>query len=350
MTVFSEWKAHKRRNRILGLALMVVLLLMILLTLNFGAASIGISSIVRILIGKICRIPQWYADIKPGFVSIVWEIRLPRILCGVLIGAGLSVSGVIFQALLRNPLADPFTLGVSTGAAFGASLAIFLNLTFATSFSTTVFAFTVAFLTLLLVIWIAERGGGMLSSSLVLAGIIVGAVFSSAISFLKMLAGENVYAIVFWLMGSLAAVEWSDVLILFIADVFGITAAWYFGDDLNLMTLGDETAQSLGINIKRTRLIFLMIGSCLTAACVAVCGVIGFIGLVVPHLLRFSISTDSRTLIPFSVLVGGLLLSMADNTARLISAAEIPVGVLTTLIGGPFFIWLFTHCANRRQL
>lgn len=181
----------------------------------------------------------------------------------------------------------------------------------------------------------------MLSSSLVIAGIIVSAILSSGISCIKMMAGENVSAIVFWLMGSLASRTWRDVALIAPVVLIAGILAYIFADDLNVMTLGDETAKALGVDTKRVRLLYLLLGACVTAACVAVSGVIGFIGLVVPHILRFWLTSDNRSLLPLSALLGGFLLVLADNAARMLSAGEIPVGVLTTLLGGPFFIYVF---------
>ena len=216
-----------------------------------------------------------------------------------------------------------------------------MNITYGVFFSTTAFAFLFAFLTLIFVILIAQKGGGMLSSNLIISGIIVSSILSSGISFIKMIAGENVSAIVFWLMGSLSSRQWSDVKLVAPIVLIGGLIAWIFADDLNIMVLGDETAQTLGVNTRRIRLLYLIVGSSVTAACVAVSGIIGFIGLIVPHTLRFWISGNNRVLLPLSALTGALILSLADNATRLFSTSEIPVGVLTTLIGGPFFIYIF---------
>ena len=336
---------YKKKNSnylILGTVLICLLWVLMISMVSLGAMNISLSTTWNIIIAKITGNEQLLSGIKPNMVSIIWDIRLPRIICGISVGMGLSIAGTIFQSLLRNPLADPYTLGVSTGAAFGACLAIFMNIMWGMYLPVSVFAFVSAFITLVLVIFIAGRGGGMISSNLIIAGIIVSSVLSAGISFIKMLAGENVSAIVFWLMGSLASRSWKDVLLVLPAVCIAGVTAFLFSKDLNVMTMGDKTASALGVNTKRMRLIYLILGSFITAACVSVCGIIGFIGLIVPHMLRFRFTSDNRALIPLSALVGGILLSCADNVTRLMTTSEIPVGVLTTLIGGPFFIYIFT--------
>jgi iron complex transport system permease protein len=174
-----------------------------------------------------------------------------------------------------------------------------------------------------------------------MAGIIVSAVLSAGISFIKMLSGEHVSAIVFWLMGSLSSKSWQDVLLLVLVIPPAIATACVFSGSLNILTLGNRTAESLGVSAKKTSFLYLLLGALITAVCVSVCGVIGFVGLVVPHLLRFVVPSDNRLLLPLSALLGALLLCAADTCARLISVGEIPVGVLTTLLGGPFFVFIF---------
>lgn len=329
-----------KRYLCIGSILFVILCTLALWQLHLGAMKIELSHVWGIVWSHITH-KDTVLPYPANEIAVIWDIRLPRILCGILVGAGLATAGTIFQAILRNPLADPYTLGVSTGAAFGASVAILFQIILGVYFPITVFSMFFAFFTLLLVLFIANRGGGFASQNLVISGIIVSSILSSGISFLKMAAGENVGAIVFWLMGSLSSRQWMDVALLSPIVTFGILIAFYFADDLDIMVLGDETALSLGVNTTKLRLIYLVIGACITAACVAVSGVIGFIGLVVPHLLRFRLSASNRILIPLAAFSGGILLSIADFGARFLFSGELPVGVLTTLIGGPFFIYIF---------
>ncbi len=346
MDPIQNRKKNRRKYLWIGFGLLALILITLVFAVGMGAMKIGFQESLRILWGKLTG--SGLNGVKANAVAVVWEIRLPRVLCGLFVGMGLAVAGAIFQSLLGNPLADPYTLGVSTGAAFGASLAILLNIWFALALSTTGFAFGFAFLTLLLVLLIAGRGGGLTTNSLIISGIIIGSILSAGISFIKMTAGEDVSAIVFWIMGSLVSRQWSHVLLVMPTVLIAGSLAYAFANDLNIMTLGDDGAQSLGVNTKRVRLFYLIIGSCLTGACVSVSGVIGFVGLVVPHLLRMWLTADNRVLLPLSALLGGLLLMLADNGTRLLSGGEIPVGVLTTLLGGPFFLFVFSKRPGRR--
>lgn len=340
MDGIQKRKKEHRKYVLIGLGLFILILITMVFAVGMGAMQIGFGESLRILWEKLTG--NALEGVKANAIAVVWEIRLPRVLCGLFVGMGLAVAGAIFQSLLGNPLADPYTLGVSTGAAFGASLAILLNIMFALVLSTTAFAFGFAFLTLILVLLIARRSGDLTTNSLIISGIIIGTILSAGISFIKMTAGEDVSAIVFWIMGSLVSRQWSHVFLVMPIVLIASIVAYAFANDLNVMTLGDNSAQSLGVNTKRIRLLYLILGSCLTAACVSASGVIGFVGLVVPHLLRMWLTANNRVLIPLSALLGGLLLMLADNATRLLSGGEIPVGVLTTLLGGPFFLFVFS--------
>ncbi len=332
----------KQKNYIsLGIAILVLLVMLTLLTLSMGAMNLPATHVAQIIFGKLTFNENLLSKFRANEIAVIWEIRFPRVLCGIFVGGGLAVAGTIFQAILRNPLADPYTLGVSTGAAFGASLAILCNVIWAIALPITACAMAVALLTLTAVIVIAQKGGGMASQNLIISGIIVGSILSSGISFLKMMAGENVSAIIFWLMGSLSSRQWEDVAIVAPIVTLCSIIAFYWGTDLDIMLLGDESALSLGVHPNRIRMLYLILGACITAACVSVSGIIGFIGLVIPHILRFRLTPYNRILIPLSSLFGAIVLCLADNVSRLLSSGEIPVGVLTTLIGGPFFIYIF---------
>ena len=334
-------KSVKRKCMVIGMALLLIIGILGIYFVSKGAMDIGFGRTWQIFWANITGNNSLLANIKDNEIAVVMEIRLPRVICGVFVGAGLAMAGTMFQALLRNPLADPCTLGVSTGAAFGASIAIYMGIMYGIIVSTTLFAFVAAFITLVFVIFVAQKGGGLYSSNLIISGIIISSILSSGISFIKMLAGENVSAIVFWLMGSLASKSWHDVHIIVPMVIIGGLIAYFFANDLNIMTVGENNAKTLGVNTKQIRFIYLVTGSCITAVCVAVSGIIGFIGLVIPHILRYWLTSDNRILIPLSAVLGGIILSMADNFTRLLFVSEIPVGVLTTLIGGPFFIYVF---------
>lgn len=343
MESLESYKRVRKKNIVVATVLAVMLLAMITGTVGLGAMEISYWQVLRVILGKLTGNAELYSMVTDGAAAVIWQLRLPRIICGALVGAGLAVSGAVFQAILQNPLADPYTLGISTGAAFGASLAILLNLLFALVIPIPLLALAFALLTLTAVIVISVRGGGLQSSNLIIAGIIVSSVLSAGVSFMKMLAGENVSAIVFWIMGSLNAKTWADAALAAPVVLIGSVLCFIFSADLNIMTLGSRNAQALGVNVKAVRFAYLALASCITAVCVSICGVIGFVGLVVPHLLRFSCTSDNRQLLPLSALLGAVLLTGADCVTRLISNGEIPVGVLTTLLGGPFFIWIFVR-------
>lgn len=341
---FSKQKnRHRLLNAWVAIGLVAVAALMTIMAM-LGEATIPVLEVVNIIGAKMTGNMNQLADISQGIVAIIWDIRLPRIITGVMVGAGLAMAGTVFQAMLMNPLADPYTIGISTGAALGATIAIFVSAILQiASIAILPAAFTGALLTLLLVIRIAGRHKNLSSSSLIIAGIIVSSIGSAAISFIKSLAGEEVSLIVFWLMGSLASRTWQHVLVIVPVVVIGLVIFWHYGQELNLLCTGEVNARNYGVNVGRIRMILLITASLVTAACVAVSGIIGFVGLVVPHILRQFVTTDHKYLMPISAIVGALLLMVADNLTRTVLWVEIPVGVLTTLIGGPFFIYLFTR-------
>jgi len=245
------------------------------------------------------------------------------------------------SGILLNPLADPYTLGISSGAAFGASLALLANVSMLGHFSTPVFAFVGAILTLILVMRLSTFNGQISAQTLILSGVIVGAILSAGISFLKYLADEQVAIIIFWLMGSFASSTWNGVLLVGASLIFGMLVTLYYGRDLNIMSLGRRSSDTLGVETAKVRKILLLTASLVTAICVAVTGIIGFIGLIVPHLMRYLVGPDNRKLLPVSALAGAILLLLADTMTRAVLPVEVPIGVLTALIGGPFFCIIF---------
>lgn len=312
---------------------------------GMGYISIAWSQVASIIGAKIFKAGHWIADLDPLLPVVVWQVRLPRILASAIVGGGLAACGVVFQALLLNPLADPYTLGISAGASFGASLAIVLNLSLFGSYSLTLFAFMGALATLAAVLYLSASANGYGSTSLILSGIIVAAILSAGISFLKYLADEQVAAIIFWLMGSFAGRTWPQVGLVAIFSAVGMAVFAFYARDLNLMALGRRSAASLGVSTRKATLVLLVSASLVTAACVSISGIIGFVGLLVPHMVRSLAGPDNRRLLPFSFLAGALLLLAADTLTRAVLPREVPVGVLTALIGGPFFCYLF----RRRQ-
>lgn len=288
--------------------------------------------------------------LDPIFKTIIMDVRLPRILVCAAVGGSLALSGVLFQGILLNPLADPYTLGVSAGAAFGASVAILMGLG-GTLVSVPIFAFAGACLTLFAVIYLSFSHGnhqaGFSSNSLILSGIIVAAILSAGISFIKYLADEQVSAIIFWLMGSFSSKTWGEAALTWGVLGAGVGVSSFFARDLNLVCLGERSASSLGVDTRRITLILLVTGSLIAAVSVSVSGIIGFVGLLVPHMVRTITGPDHGRLIPISMLAGALLLLGADTITRAVLPHEIPIGVLTALIGGPVFCWIFKKSQER---
>jgi len=287
-------------------------------------------------------------SIDPLKTSVIFEVRLPRILTAAAVGFGLAVAGTVFQGLLLNPLADPFTLGVSSGAAFGAALSLLLGLTFFGQTTLLLMAFAGATATLFAVIAMSGRDGELSPTNLILAGVIVSAILSAGLSCIKYLADEKVSVIVFWLMGSFVARTWTDVILTAGTSLLGFAICLFFARDLNIMSLGSRSARSLGVDTSKVRLTLLITASLISAVCVSVSGVIGFVGLIIPHLMRMIIGPDNRWLLPASGLSGAILLLAADTLTRTGLPHEVPIGVLTALIGGPIFCWIFTRSRRRR--
>ena len=329
----------------LGL-LSLVLVAGIVLSGSLGYLNIPFGEVIQIVSAKWVGWPS-NAGLSEIHSAVLLDVRLPRILAAAIVGAGLALSGVIFQGILLNPLADPYTLGVSAGAAFGAALAILFGFDWMGRYAVPVFAFLGAAATLGFVIFLsASADGGFSSSNLVLSGIIVTAILSAGISFLKYLADEQVAVIIFWLMGSFASMTWPNVGMVLAAVLTGFLVFLFYARDLNLLSLGERTAASLGVDTRRVPLILLVTASLVTAVCVAVSGIIGFIGLLVPHMMRSVSGPDNRKLIPVATLAGAVLLLTADTITRAILPHEIPIGVLTALIGGPFFCYIFRKRQN----
>lgn len=330
------------RPILLLVLLFLILCATIILATGMGFLQITPLEVIKILWSRISN--QELSGMDPTFSFVVMEVRLPRILTAALVGGGLAVAGAVFQAILLNPLADPYTLGISSGAAFGASLAIVLAL-FGISvpgwLSIPVFAFLGAMATLIGVFSLAAPDNRLSSNTLILSGVIVAAILSAGIGFIKYLADEQVSVIIFWLMGSFVGRSWSDVLSTTVVILPGLLFILYFARDLNIMALGERTADTLGVETARVKKMLLLCASLITAICVSVSGIIGFIGLIIPHLLRLILGPDNRMLLPASFLGGAALLLGADTITRAWLPSEIPIGVLTSLIGGPFFCYIF---------
>lgn len=273
--------------------------------------------------------------------TIVYQIRLPRILLGASVGAALAIAGATMQGLFKNPMADPFIIGISSGAALGASLAIVLGADAFGIYAIPLMAFLGATTAAFVVYNIARVGGKVPVETLLLAGIAVGAFLSAATSFMMYISGERLHQIILWMMGGLWVSNWAQVQMALPLICAGMLALYLFAKDLNVMLLGEEPAQHLGIGVESLKKIVLVCASLVTAVAVSVSGLIGFVGLIIPHMVRILTGPDHRILLPASALVGSIFLVWADTLARtIITPTELPVGIITALFGAPFFVYL----------
>ena len=321
---------------------MVLLGLTIVLSATLGPAQISPLVVLKILIS---RLPLVNGLVAPSWSiaedTIVFQIRLPRVLLGILVGAALSVAGATMQGLFKNPMADPYIIGISAGAALGATSAMVFGLNIAGMYTIPLMAFIFAVGAIFLVYNIASVGGKLPVGTLLLAGIAVSLFLSAITSFMMYISGEKLHGIVFWLMGGLWGRSWDHVWMVLPWVCVGTGVIYIFARDLNVMLLGEEPAQHLGIGVEKLKKIMMVSASLVTASAVAVSGIIGFVGLIIPHIVRILVGPDHRILLPTSALVGGIFLVWADTLARtIIAPTEIPVGIITALFGAPFFIYL----------
>lgn len=313
----------------------------------------GVVSIISLLVGKVSidvsrglesLLFGWCEGsslLSPSEKTIIFTIRLQRVLFAGIVGAALSVAGVIFQGLLRNSLAEPFVLGISGGAAVGAIIGIVAGLG-SLSFGIPALAFSGAALTVFLVFVIGRSGGRFDSNVMLLAGVIVNAFFSATIMFfISISSNADLHGITFWLMGNLGLVNGMQLIVTAAVVCAGSAWIWCYGRALNLIATGEETALQLGVEVQKTKIVLFIAASFITAAAVSFAGIIGFVGLMIPHMMRMLLGSDNRILIPASFLFGASFLVAADTVARtIVPHAELPVGVITASCGAPYFIYL----------
>lgn len=272
--------------------------------------------------------------------QLVWNLRLPRIVLSVIVGAALSVCGAAYQSIFRNPLTDPYVLGISSGASLGAAVAILLGLQ-AYLWGIGVCALVTALFTVWLIYRIASIGNRMHTTTLLLTGVCLTFLITAIISFLMVLHQDKMDSIIFWTMGSFASASWLDVALVAPVTAVGIFVVLYYAKDLNLLLAGSETAKSLGVEVEKVKRRLLFFTTLMVAFVVSCCGVIGFVGLVVPHCMRLLAGPDNRKVVPYSIFAGGLFMLLCDTLSRtLLQPAELPVGSFTALVGAPLFIYL----------
>ncbi len=327
-------------QKVLMVTLLLSLLLvgLILLSVVTGTAKVGVQRSISILFQSMLGLEGEGTETER---TIIFSLRLPRSLLAAMVGAGLSVSGAIFQALLRNPLADPYILGVSSGSAVGAIIAILMGLG-TLSLGLPLASFCGGLLTILAVFYFGRQEGKIHPYTLLLAGVIVSSFLSAVIMFfLSISQREDLHTIIFWLMGDFSVSNYEAICLVLPYLLFALLLLYANARQFNLILFGEETALQLGVNVERLKLISYLGASLMTAASVSTCGLIGFVGLIVPHSVRLLFGPDHRLLIPASALLGACFLVISDLLGRtLLAPTELPVGVVTATFGGPFFIYL----------
>ena len=332
---------RKKKKIILSLAIIGCVLLIYVCTV-MGAASVSLEEVNRILLHEVFRAPVSMEGISQGTIAIVRDVRLPRVLLGFLTGAALAVCGASYQGIFKNPMADPYILGISSGAALGASIGIVLHFSgsLAGLSGTTLLAFAGALLTVFLVYTISRSGKKVPISSLLLSGIAVNQSLSAFMSLIMLFNQQSMDQIMFWTMGSLNGKGWNQILTILPYVIVGIVLLMTSARELDIMLLGEDTAVPLGVNVEFVKKKVLIVSSIVTAAVVSATGIIGFVGLLVPHVVRLFTGPKHRVLMPVSLIFGGTFLILCDTAARSLITQEIPVGIITAACGGPFFLYL----------
>jgi iron complex transport system permease protein len=335
---FAKWK-------------IIVILLTIALMLTFTfAVAVGPTQIPPL---KACMIIIKQVPLLGNIVggefssteeTIVLQVRVPRALAAAIVGVALAVAGVVLQGLLRNPMADPYVTGISSGAGLGASLAIVFGVGapfLGVLYSIPIMAFIFALGTVLLVYLISKTGEGVPMVTLLLVGMAANSFLLAIVSLIRLFSGEAVHAVMAWMFGSLATTNWNHIKMVLPFVIVGVAAIYLFARDLNIMLLGEEQAQNLGVDAERMKKIMIASATLITAASVSISGIIGFIGLIIPHMTRILVGPDHRILIPSSALTGAVIMILCDTIGRMIvRPAELPVGIITSILGVPFFIYL----------
>ncbi|MFC1949909.1 FecCD family ABC transporter permease [Chloroflexota bacterium] len=332
-----------RRRRIYAIiGLFAVVIVMIALATAIGSVKVSFLTTCRILLSQLPLVnitPAWAGSTE----TIILDIRLPRVIMAGFAGAALAISGATYQGLFRNPLADPYLIGVAQGAALGAVIGFLLPFGWSGGVLgiIPVLAFAGAITNVLIVYGLARVGRTLPVTTLILAGVALGALWGSVVSYLTITSGDRVHSILFWLMGSFSLSTWSEVLVVIPYLIVGVVVILLYSRSLNIMQLDEEQAQQLGINVERVKLILLVAATLITASAICFVGAIGFVGIIIPHMVRLLWGPDHRFLLPLSLLTGTIFMILADLLARTaLAPMEIPVGVITAVCGVPFFLYL----------
>ncbi len=321
----------------------VILLVTVLISISIGTTYIPFSKIIDSLFNS--------ANKNNTLNIIIRNIRLPRIILSFLVGSGLAIAGVIFQGLIRNPMVDPYIVGISAGAGTGVTMAIVLNISCSFLWFDTLplMAFLGALITVYIVYQLARVGNKIPVMTFLLAGVAISFVLNAIMSFLMIMGTNDTHKILYWVLGSIAGRGWQEIKTMLPYFIIGIIPIIFYMKDLNIILLGEENAHYLGVDVEKVKKILIVSASLLTASVVSVSGSIGFIGLVIPHIARMLIGPDHRKLIPLAGFLGGIFLLISDDLARsLLPPLEIPVGIITALAGGPYFIYLLRK--NKKEI
>ena len=346
-----------RKDKKVFIAVLLILLFIssIILGISFGAVDIPPYDVYRVFLYKVFGIKIGNLDeiLNSTLFDIIWGVRMPRVLLGAFAGMALAMVGVIMQATIQNPLGDPYILGLSSGASLGATFSILIGFSgVLSSFGAPLGAFLGALMASIFVYFLARIGGRITPFKMILAGMVISSICSSLTSLIIFLSKDNegIRTVNFWMMGSLAGAEWSNIVLPIAISVIPLIYFFTQYRNLNLMVLGDETSITLGLNIERYRKIYMILSSLITGVIVSVCGTIGFVGIMIPHIVRLIFGTDHKTLLPFSALVGAIFLIWADVIARCaITNMELPIGIITSVIGAPFLLWLMVKGTREKE-
>lgn len=328
------------RSRIYAIVGLVILLgIVIIVTLAIGSTDIPFGTLCYVLLDKLPFThieATWTSNIE----IIIFDIRLPRLLLAGLVGAALAVAGATYQGLFRNPLADPYLIGVAQGAALGAVIGFMLPVSWQIG-SIPLLAFIGALSAVAVVYSIARVGKTLPMTTLILAGVALGAFLAAITSYLMIASGDKLHGIISWLLGTFSLTGWWQVAIVAPYIVIGTIIIWLYARPLNVMQLDEEQAKQLGINVEKVKMILLGAATLITAAAVCFCGIIGFVGIIIPHTVRLIWGPDHRFLLPLATFTGAIFLILADTAARtMLAPTEIPIGVITAFLGAPFFLYL----------
>ena len=339
-----------RKDKKVFIAVLLILLFIssIILGISFGAVDIPPYDVYRVFLYKVFGIKIGNLDeiLNSTLFDIIWGVRMPRVLLGAFAGMALAMVGVIMQATIQNPLGDPYILGLSSGASLGATFSILIGFSgVLSSFGAPLGAFLGALIASIFVYFLAKIGGRITPFKMILAGMVISSICSSLTSLIIFLSKDNegIRTVNFWMMGSLAGAEWSNIVLPIAISVIPLIYFFTQYRNLNLMVLGDETSITLGLNIEKHRKIYMILSSLITGVIVSVCGTIGFVGIMIPHIVRLIFGTDHKTLLPFSALVGAIFLIWA------ITNMELPIGIITSVIGAPFLLWLMVKGTREKE-